>query len=224
MKYITLTIIASALTSCAHTRHTVYDPATGNKVSTTLLGGDYGIAKTGDEYGGGRTYASNDTATRITISSKGDMVIDGAIDHSTRAAIQSDAAVKITSNVAKLVGWIKMLDTLGDILEPKGDSGGHDSAHAKPKGESGGGDSAPAKPGDGNGGDDSSHAKPADSNGGGVGNGGKPHPVDPNKGPGKGDGGKPHPDNSNGGGVGNGGKPHPVDPNKGPGKGNQRKG
>ena len=224
MKYITLTIIASALTSCAHTRHTVYDPATGNKVSTTLLGGDYGIAKTGDEYGGGRTYASNDTATRITISSKGDMAIDGAIDHSTRATIQADAAVKITSNVAKLVGWIKMLDTLGDILEPKGDSGGHDSAHAKPKGESGGGDSAPAKPGDGNGGDYSSHAKPADSNGGGVGNGGKPHPVDPNKGPGKGDGGKPHPDNSNGGGVGNGGKPHPVDPNKGPGKGNQRKG
>jgi hypothetical protein len=172
MKYITLTIIASALTSCAHTRHTVYDPATGNKVSTTVLGGDYGIAKTGDEHGGGRVYASNDTATRITISSKGDMAIDGAIDHSTRATIQADAAVKITSNVARLVGWLKMLDTLGDILKP-GDSNGGD-------------DSAPDKPKDNSGGDDSSPAKPGNSNGGGVGNGGKPHPVDPNKGPGKG--------------------------------------
>lgn len=139
MKHITLTLLALVLTSCAHTRHTVFDP-NGNRISTTVLGGDYGIA------------------TRITISSKGDVSIDGPIDHSTRAAIQADAAVKITSNVAKLVGWLKMLDTLGDILKPKDDSGGDDSA--------------PAKRGD--------------SNGGGVGNGGKPHPVDPNKGPGKG--------------------------------------
>lgn len=180
MKYITLTLITLTLASCAHTRHTVFDPTTGNRISRTVLGGDYGIATTGDDHGGGRVYASNDTATRITISAKGDVSIDGPIDHSTRAAIQADAAVKITSNVAKLVGWLKMLDTLGDILKPSDGSGGDDSAPAKPTKPDNGGDGGakPTKP--------TKPTKPIKPDGGGVGNGGKPHPVDPNKGPGKG--------------------------------------
>jgi hypothetical protein len=161
MKYIPLTLIALTISSCANTRHTVYDPTTGNRISTTVLGGDYGIAKQGDIRGGGRVYVDATRKTRIAITAKGDLTIDGPINHSTRAAIQADAAAKITGNAARLVGWLSMMDTIGNILEPQGASTSAGSLTAN---------------GEGN-------QKPPT---GGVGNGGKPHPVDPNKGPGKG--------------------------------------